>query len=310
MIDVARAAGCSQSTVSMVLNGNPSVSISDETRRRVAEAVAALGYRHRVAPRPGRHAPALPGAKGGATAAMTVEDPRQSGSSRTAWVAGILGRRIIAGHYGENAILPGDAELIGEFGVSRTVLREALKTLSGKGLVQAKSRIGTRVRLRSEWQLFDSDVLTWHAEIGLDSAFLRALGEMRLLIEPEAAALAAARRQPAQLPQLYEWVAEMAAADGAPDEFVAADLNFHLEVARIAANPFLRALSTLIRVALFAALTRSSPASETGGVGQSAAAHRAIADAIAAGDAEAARQGMRAVILEGIERAETHPAHF
>jgi hypothetical protein len=79
-------------------------------------------------------------------------------------------------------------------GVSRTVLRVAMKTLSGIGLVQAKARLGTRVRPRSDWNLFDADVLIWHARNGFDAEFLTYLGEMRLALEPEAAALAAQLR--------------------------------------------------------------------------------------------------------------------
>jgi DNA-binding FadR family transcriptional regulator len=225
------------------------------------------------------------------------------GRSHTARLMHELGRRIVSGQYPEHTILPGDAEFMGEFGVSRTVLREAIKTLSGKGLVQAKARVGTRVRARSDWHLFDPDVLNWHAQSGFDAAFLVSLGEMRLALEPEAAALAAARQRPAQLPQLYRWVEQMAASGTSRAGFVHADLNFHLAVAEIAANPFLRAISALIEVALVAALTRSSPVDEPGGVASSAAAHRAIADAIASGDAAAARAAMREVILEGVRRA-------
>ena len=66
-----------------------------------------------------------------------------------------LGVGIVSGDFPQNSILPGDAELMERFGVSRTVLREAMKTLAGKGLIQAKARIGTRVRDRSDWNLFD-----------------------------------------------------------------------------------------------------------------------------------------------------------
>lgn len=301
MTDVAREAGCSQTTVSIVLSGAPDISISPATRRRVIEAVAALGYRLRPSakktPRRSHRddivaSLARPGG-GGDTA-------RQR--SRTARVIHRIGLRIIGGRYVEGAILPGDAELMEELGVSRTVLREALRTLSGKGLIEAKSRVGTRVRARSAWQLFDPDVLIWHAEIGFEPAFLAALGEMRLVVEPEAAALAAQRRNEAQIERLHMWVDRMAAG-GARHDFVDADLNFHLEIARIAGNPFLPALSALIEVALVAALTRSSPVDEAEGVAISAAEHRAIVEAIARSDAQAARLAMRQVIEEGIRRA-------
>ena len=211
---------------------------------------------------------------------------------------------IVGGNHPEKSILPGDAELMERFGVSRTVLREAMKTLSGKGLIQAKARIGTRVRPRSDWNLFDADVLIWHARNGFDADFLTYLGEMRLALEPEAAALAAQRRTPLQLQHLYSWVEKMGADDVSAAEFVRADLNFHLAVAGAAANPFLRSISTLIEVALVAMLTISSPIEDPTEHAQSVSAHRAIADAIARRDADKAREAMRVVIGQGIERRE------
>jgi DNA-binding FadR family transcriptional regulator len=231
--------------------------------------------------------------------AYTADEP---GRSHTAHVVRELGMGIVSGAFAEKTILPGDAELMERFGVSRTVLREAMKTLTGKGLVQAKARIGTRVRPRADWNLFDADVLIWHARSGFDAEFLQYLGEMRLALEPEAAALAAQRRSPAQLQQLYAWVERMGGEDVTPAEFVKADLNFHLAVAAAASNPFLRSISTLIEVALVAMLTISSPIEDPIEHADSVASHRAIADAIARRDVDKAREAMRVVIHQGIAR--------
>lgn len=226
------------------------------------------------------------------------EPPR----SHTARVVGDLGIDIVSGYYPEGSILPGDADLMERFAVSRTVLREALKMLAGKGLVQAKARIGTRVRPRTEWNLFDPDVLIWHARNGFDDDFLSYLGEMRMALEPEAAALASARRTPEQLDELYGWVDKMEAAQSSAPDFVHADLAFHLAVAAAAANPFLTSISTLIEVALVAMLTISSPVEDSDQHATSVAAHRAIADAIAVRNADLAREAMRTVINQGLER--------
>jgi DNA-binding FadR family transcriptional regulator len=222
--------------------------------------------------------------------------------SHTAHVIQEIGTGIVAGTYPQNTILPGDAELMEHFGVSRTVLREALRTLAGKGLIQPKARIGTRVRDKSSWNLFDPDVLVWHARVGFDAEFLMYLSEMRLALEPEAAALAARRRTPLQLQHLYGWVEKMGAENVSRTDFVDADLNFHLTVATAAGNPFLRSISTLIEVALVALLTNSSPVDEPVGHARSVAAHRAIADAIARREGEVARAAMRVVVEEGISR--------
>lgn len=223
--------------------------------------------------------------------------------SHTARVVEDLGLAIISGRQGAGTLLPGDAELIERYGVSRTVLREALKTLSAKGLVQAKARIGTRVRERSDWNLFDSDVLIWHARTGFTGAFLRHLGEMRMALEPDAAAFAARRRTPEQMARIGSWVTLMAAREITAEEFVEADLGLHLSIAEAADNPFFLSISTLIEVALVAMLKLSSPVESSERLALSVAKHRAVADAIKAGDPDRARSAMQAVIQEGIDYA-------
>ncbi len=92
------------------------------------------------------------------------------------------------------------------YGVSRTVLREALKTLEAKGLVEARAKVGTRVLSRSRWNLFDRQVLTWVHEAGPDLALLNAFIEMRENVELQTAALAAQRRSAEQLRMMHYWV--------------------------------------------------------------------------------------------------------
>ncbi|GAB1580815.1 FadR/GntR family transcriptional regulator [Phyllobacterium phragmitis] len=231
-------------------------------------------------------------------------DFSSSAQSRThhAHVMHDLGLGIVKGLYAENSILPGDAELLERFGVSRTVLREALKTLAAKGLIQPKAKIGTRVRERSQWNLFDPDILIWHFEAGVDLKFMESLAEMRLALEPEAAALAAERRTEQQLAELYRWADRMGDRNDTAQDFVHSDLQFHLTIAEASGNPFMRSLSALIEVALVTAFTLSSPIPDTERHVASARKHRAIADAIAKRDPEAARAAMRLVIFEGAER--------
>lgn len=231
---------------------------------------------------------------------QAVNEPARS---HTAHVMREIGVGIVSGRFPQSSILPGDSELMDRFKVSRTVLREAMKTLAGKGLIQAKARIGTRVRDRADWNLFDRDVLHWHAEVGFEPAFIDHVLEIRMVLEPEAAAFAAQRRSPEQLETLYGWVERMSVGPERQGAFVTADLNFHLAVATAAGNPFLRSISTLIEIALGAVLTISSPADDPRRLLRSVADHRAIADAIARRDSEAARASMRAVISQGIEMA-------
>lgn len=223
--------------------------------------------------------------------------------SHTTRVVNDLGLGIVSGKLSEGGLLPGDQELLGKYRVSRTVLREALKTLSAKGLVKARARVGTRVTPRASWNLFDSDVLLWHAESGFEPEFLAHLAEVRMALEPEAAALAAQRRTTEGLATIEAWADRMAKPEISPADFVKADLGFHLAVAEAAANPFFISISTLVELVLVAMLTISSPADDSGELKTSVAQHRRIAQAIADQKPDEARRAMQAVIQNGIDAA-------
>ncbi len=213
-----------------------------------------------------------------------------------------LGLGIVSGEFPENSILPGDLELLRQLSVSRTVLREALKVLAAKGLVQAKTKVGTKVMGRQYWNLFDSDVLYWCAESGVDAEFLANLSEMRFMFEPEAAALAAVRRSEEHLIRLHDCVEMMGSSRSSPVEFVEWDLRFHLAVAEASGNPLMRSFSSVIEVALAITFTISSPLPNSELHATTVARHGAVVDAIGAGDQYAARAAMRVVIAEGVKR--------
>lgn len=214
-----------------------------------------------------------------------------------------LGVAIVGGRYPENEVLPGDAELIAQLGVSRTVLREALKTLSAKGLIEARARVGTRVLPRARWNLFDADVLAWHLEARFDLHFLASLAEVRMALEPEAAALAAERHSPAQGGVLIAQVEKMAAAGQSADLFARQDFEFHRMVAEASGNPFMHSISGLVEVALKTLFAVSSPTEGGAAFTLVVEHHRAIAEAIGRGDAEGARASMRHAIQHGFDRA-------
>ena len=98
--------------------------------------------------------------------------PTRRAHSNHAEVARSIGVDIIAGRYAEGMRLPGDAELTAMFEVSRPVLRESVKTLVAKGLLSTKARVGTVVRERGAWNMFDADVLAWQLDAGIDKRFL------------------------------------------------------------------------------------------------------------------------------------------
>ncbi|WP_346772415.1 FadR/GntR family transcriptional regulator [Chelativorans sp. AA-79] len=209
-----------------------------------------------------------------------------------------LGKAIVGGTYPVGSILPGDSELAGRFRVSRTVLREAMKTLSAKGLIVPRARIGTRVTDSRQWNMFDADVLAWHIERGIDRDFVLHLSEMRLSFEPYAASLAAERASPESVEKLMGLTNGMASATSS-EELILADLRFHLAVLQASQNPFMYGVGTVIEAALIGAFGLSSPdmaSSELERVGRS---HKAIVEAIARHDQEAAAAAMREVILTG-----------
>jgi DNA-binding FadR family transcriptional regulator len=227
--------------------------------------------------------------------------PPGRGHSSQLEVTRTIGLDIVAGRYPEGSSLPRDAELTTMFDVSRTVLRESVKTLSAKGLLNSKAGVGTRVRERSAWNMFDPDVLGWHLEAGIDKRFLRDLADIRLAVEPRAAALAAERRPDESIAILRESVARMRSFGSDTLEFADADLRLHLDVATVSGNPFMRSIGAVIEAALRASFRLSAPTEEKERE-VTLATHQQIVDAIAARDSLAAAAAMTSVIYNGLRR--------
>jgi DNA-binding FadR family transcriptional regulator len=225
--------------------------------------------------------------------------PTRNLHARVLWQLGVA---IVRGDYPEGSILPSDTELLARFAVSRTVLREALKTLAAKGMIEARARIGTRVLPRQRWNLFDADVLAWHFETGPDLALLRSLSEIRIGVEVESAALAAVRRSEEQAEALIACASRMGEAS-TPEQFARTDLEFHRTVAEASGNPFMASISALVEMALTAVFTISSPIEDEAAMAATVSAHGRIAEAIRAGNPDEARLAMKAVISEGFARA-------
>jgi DNA-binding FadR family transcriptional regulator len=240
-----------------------------------------------------------PGGVPSGAAGGLVVIPAGRARSNHAEVARRLGTAIIAGRYPAGARLPGDGELLAAFGVSRPVLRESVKTLAAKGLLTTKARVGTVVRERAAWNMFDADVLAWHLEAGIDRRFLRDLAEIRLAVEPAAAALAAERRGPTDLAALEAGLARM--RDEASDSagFAEGDLALHVAIA--SGNPFMRSIGGVIEVALRASFQLSAPV-EAAEREATLTAHAAIVAAIADRDPAGAAEAVRRVIHNGLRR--------
>lgn len=216
--------------------------------------------------------------------------------SNHAHVVAELGRGIVSGKIPEGSLLPGDTDLSARFGVSRTVLRESMKTLSAKRLVEAKAKVGTRVLDKASWNFFDSDVLGWRFEAGLDFEFIEHLAEMRMALEPAAAAAAAVRATSDDFVSLYAIAAKFDDLTHTPETIAKVDLEFHLAIARMSGNPFMRSASALIEAALAISFQLSSPAASSETIDEVATNHLRIVHAIASRDPQKAIKAMRHVI--------------
>ena len=202
-----------------------------------------------------------------------------------------LGSRIVRGYYEPGQALPPE-ELENEFGISKTVLREALRVLAAKGLVDARQKRGTVVRARGAWSLLDADLLRWQGGQP-DAAFFTNLAEVRSIVEPAGARLAAERRTEEDLADLRAALDQMANAGSDALAIVAADLAFHQALLDAAHNELLSRMEVVIEAGLRA---RDAVVHSGENWPDSVPVHRAILHAIEAGDGAAAETAMRRLL--------------
>jgi GntR family transcriptional regulator, galactonate operon transcriptional repressor len=160
-----------------------------------------------------------------------------------------MGLRIVGGDYPPGVPLFSE-QLEGEFDVSKTVVREALKVLAAKGMVQSRQKRGTVVLPRGSWNLLDGDILRWQGSRPPDFPFLENLAEVRAMVEPAAARLAAERRTQGDLDTLRAALDDMAAALRDPDTMVEADLRFHRALLDAAHNEVLSRMEVVLAAGL------------------------------------------------------------
>jgi len=219
-------------------------------------------------------------------------------SNHTMHVVEQLGRAIVAGEYPPKTMIPLDPDICEMFDVSRTVVREAKKTLIAKGLIQSKAKVGTHVRQPNEWNMFDEDVLRWHAHVKKPNPFYDELFEIRLIFEPAAAANAASNAKPADCTELYR-LCDMLAQSANRADFATVDTEFHKQVLRLSGNRFLQSLGDLVQTALYSLFMIEAKDSFSKRKSEAVAAHRAITDAIASGVPARAHEAMETVIRNG-----------
>lgn len=203
-------------------------------------------------------------------------------------------RILEAERAGETLNFPNEADLCDQLGVSRTIVREAVKVLADKGMVEVRPRSGTRAKPRSEWNLLDPDILAWQAELQPDGRFLRDLCEVRLAIEPVAAGFAALRASAEEIAAIGRCLEERETKAAGASEVIDLDLQFHAAVVAACHNPLLDQLSAAIRHPFRTALAYTSrlPASAELGL----AAHRSLFEAISRRDPLKARAAAEEIV--------------
>jgi GntR family transcriptional regulator, galactonate operon transcriptional repressor len=202
---------------------------------------------------------------------------------------------VLGGRFPPGSTLPREEELAEIHGVSRTSIREAVKVLSAKGLIEAKPRIGVRVRPRADWRLLDPAVLAWHPNIRTDEELMTGLLEARRIIEPAAAELAAQRANGSDLAAIEEAFLRMEAS--MPADIAAccdADVAFHRALVAASHNIVLRNLLGTIEAALRATfeVTNELMAAQK----ETLAVHGAVLEHVRLRDPAAARAAMNSLL--------------
>lgn len=203
-------------------------------------------------------------------------------------VARELGRRIVAGTFEPDTLIDDENKLAERYQVSRVVIRDAVKILVGKGLLDVRRGIGTKVRPRNQWVLWDDDVLAWHITAPANPKFLRQLMDIRLAFEPKAARWAAERASEKDIIEIESACLKMEAEKGSVEKFIVADALFHKAVLRAAHNEFLSAMEGVIYSALLVSvkITNQDPREND----ESIRFHREVYQAIADKDAKKAER--------------------
>jgi DNA-binding FadR family transcriptional regulator len=208
-----------------------------------------------------------------------------------------LGAAIVQGQYAIDKPFPTEAELSTQFNISRSVTREAVKMLTAKGLIASRPRQGIRVMPGSQWNMFDADVLSWTLHARPSLGLLREFTQLRMAIEPEAAALAAENyKDQKAIEPIAQALHRMKLADEGKDDPLTTDIAFHCAILAASNNRFFFQLREFIQVAL-----RVSIASTNQLKGVLAADyddHKRIYDAIVAGNPDTASQAVKSLLAE------------
>lgn len=213
-----------------------------------------------------------------------------------------IGADIVAGRVLPGGRLPREAELMEEFGASRSAVRDAIKVLASKGLVKTRQRGGTQICEPPRWNAFDVDILTWRFAGGIDLRFVEDLLELRLATEPFAARLAAIRAESEDVAKISQALEAMRASSGDWSTYAQADATFHMTVFAASQNPFFHRLGVVVHDVLSATFNAEEAFSNRSGaetkriLAEDIAVHTRLFEAIAQRDPARAEEQIRAII--------------
>jgi len=210
-----------------------------------------------------------------------------------------LASEIISGHRAPGDVLPTELDMSISLGISRTAVREAMRILTAKGLIEPRPKRGTCVTSKSTWNLLDPDVIGWMFANEPDDRLVHNLFELRLIIEPAAAALAAQRRNVTHLASMYRALEVMDRDTLFTESGQQADKDFHAALLAAADNDQLTSLNASIGASV-ALSTRYKIEQDVLGP-DPVAAHRAVYDAIERGDAAEAHWCMESLIRQAMK---------
>lgn len=222
------------------------------------------------------------------------QGPAGAGRNLTYGMLDALGKAIVTGRY-DDAPFPTEADLARQHAVSRSVTREAVKMLTAKGLLTARPRKGTSVQPPASWNLFDPDVLRWLLERKFSLELLRQFTELRMAIEPAAAALAARAADADSIADIQAGFDRMAAAEEGDDDPLDADIAFHIAILRASANPFYAQFQDVVTTALRTSIRFTN---RFKGRTASLPQHHEVLSAIEARQPQAAHAAMAALITD------------
>ena len=225
---------------------------------------------------------------------MPLSAQQLAAQKNISWVlAEKLAQKILTGDYPPESILPGEIELGEQFGVSRTAVREAVKTLTAKGMVLPRPRIGTRVMPKSNWNFLDKELLSWWMTESNFNEVVDHFLIMRSSLEPQACMLAAVQGSPGQKARLNTLMEEMVGLESRFDRqrWIEVDMAWHEHIYIMSGNPFLSAFA-----ALFSSVYQSYFTAITDNEVIKLSLHQAIVDAIQQGDGPRAAQASQALL--------------